>query len=51
MEDSIKEVFFGEYCPKCVHKDTAESEQPCFDCLAEPGRSESHRPEKFVEKS
>ena len=51
MESNLKEVYFGEYCRKCVYKDVAEADEPCFECLAEPGRVESHRPAKFEEKS
>lgn len=48
--EGIKEVFFGEYCPKCVNKDVAEADEPCFECLAEPGRVESHRPVRYEQK-
>lgn len=50
MEDSYKEVYFGEYCKNCKHKDLAESEEPCYGCLAEPANVYSHKPTKFEEK-
>lgn len=49
MESNLKEVYFGAYCPKCVHKDVAEADEPCFDCLAEPANVDSHKPVKWVE--
>lgn len=50
MEDNMKEVYFGEYCKSCVHKDTAEKDEPCFECLAEPGNVDSHKPVRYVKK-
>lgn len=47
--NQLKEVYFDKYCPKCKHKDTSEQEEPCFTCLAEPAKIDSHRPEKFEE--
>jgi len=49
MELIDKEVYFHEYCPKCVHKDKAENEDPCWDCLNEPMNAESHKPINFKE--
>lgn len=42
--ENLKEVFFDKYCKTCLHKDTKESEDPCFDCLAEGARVDSHKP-------
>lgn len=51
MEDDIfKEVYFDEYCKSCIHKDLAESEEPCYSCLAEPENLYSHKPVKYVKK-
>lgn len=49
MESNLKEVHFGKYCPKCVHKDLDEDKEPCFECLAEPANVDSHKPVKWVE--
>lgn len=45
-----KFVEFDEYCNKCVNKDKAESEDPCFECLENPVNIGSHKPVKFEEK-
>lgn len=50
MEDSYKEVYFHEYCKKCVHEKLKEDEDPCYDCLNEPMNVYSHKPVKFKEK-
>lgn len=38
MDDAYKEVYFHEYCKKCKHEKNAENEEPCFECLNEPGK-------------
>ena len=50
MEYEFKEVYFDRYCKTCVNEDTKEDEDPCYDCLAEPVNSHSHKPVKYVEK-
>lgn len=48
-----KEVYFGQYCSSCVHKDLKEEEDPCADCLDYPVNANSHKPihyEKRKEK-
>lgn len=50
MDDSYKEVYFGEYCKTCKHEKTAESDDPCFDCLNEPVNVYSHKPIRWEEK-
>lgn len=50
MESNLKEVYFDQYCKTCLHKDTAEKDEPCFECLAEPANVDSHKPVKWVEK-
>ena len=51
MENQVyKEVYFGEYCPKCKHKDIKEHESPCSECLYEPLNWNSHKPVKYEEK-
>lgn len=50
MDDSYKEVYFGEYCKTCMHCDKAETDDPCDDCLSEPVNVYSHKPVKYEEK-
>ena len=50
MEGDFKIVHYDEYCKTCVNKDKKESEDPCYDCLNEPGRVDSHRPARYEEK-
>ena len=45
-----KIVHFNEYCDTCKYKELAESEDPCFDCLAEPVNVYSHKPTKWEER-
>lgn len=45
-----KEVYFGQYCSKCINKDKKEDEDPCYDCLSEPVNTNSHKPVYFKEK-
>lgn len=44
MEDIYKEVYFGEYCKTCKHKNVTESEDPCDECLNSPVNLYSHKP-------
>ena len=46
-----KEVHFNEYCNKCKHKNLADYELPCSECLFEPLNLNTHRPIKYEEKS
>lgn len=48
---SEKEVYFDQYCPSCIHKDTAEEQEPCCTCLAYPSNEYSHRPIKWEGKT
>lgn len=50
MENHEKIVEFEKYCPKCKNYELAESEDPCFDCLAEPVNVDSHKPVRFEEE-
>ena len=45
-----KEVYFDQYCSKCINKDKKEDEDLCYDCLAEPVNTNSHKPVYFKEK-
>ena len=49
MQFEYKEVYFNEYCKKCKYFRTSESEDPCYECLAVPVNSFSHKPVKFKE--
>lgn len=39
-----------EWCNECIHKDKAETESPCDECLNEPANEDSVRPVKFKAK-
>ena len=45
--DNMKFVEFDKYCKTCEHSKKKEHEDPCFDCLAEPARVETHKPLKY----
>lgn len=51
MDESYKEVYFSEYCKTCKHRDEDENDVncPCYECLAEPVNSYSHKPIKYEE--
>ena len=42
-----KEVFFGDWCPKCKHYDTEETDDPCNECLDNPSNEDSHKPVRW----
>lgn len=48
--DGIKEVYFEQYCKTCKHKNVDENESPCYECLQEPARTYSHKPDRYEEK-
>lgn len=50
MEESYKEVYFGEYCKTCEYKDREESDDPCDECLNEPVNLYSHKPVNWTAK-
>lgn len=43
----MKEVYFNDYCYRCKNLDKKEESDPCYDCLAEPVREDSHIPIKY----
>lgn len=49
-EPKLKEVYFDKYCETCKHKDLADTESPCRECLDEPGNINTHKPTKWEEK-
>lgn len=46
-----KEVYFDQYCKSCKHHGLEESKDPCNDCLAEPGNTNSHKPMNYESKN
>lgn len=50
MEAIYKEVYYGDYCPTCEHRDKKENEEPCYECLDNPTNLYSHKPVKYEEK-
>lgn len=50
MDENLKEIYFDEYCPKCKYSELSESEDPCWDCLENPYRENSHKPEYYKPK-
>lgn len=49
VDDTYKEVYFGEYCATCKHKDLEEVDEPCDECLNEPVNLYSHKPVCYEE--
>lgn len=50
MDENYKEVDFNKYCKTCMHFDKMEEEEPCYECLGEPARVDSHKPLKWEKK-
>lgn len=50
MEESYKEVYFGEYCKTCAHELLPEGKDPCHECLNNPVNVYSHKPVCWKEK-
>lgn len=63
MEFYEKEVFFDQYCPKCIHnaedkvmRDNSDGSlyldycDECHDCLNNPSNVNSHKPIHFKEE-
>ena len=50
MEYQYKEVYFDQYCKKCLHKGEVDTSDACDECLANPSNMNSHRPVNFKEK-
>lgn len=49
MEDTYKEVYFGDFCRTCVNLKTAEDVDPCHECLNNPVNLYSHKPVNYKE--
>ena len=50
MDDSLKEVYFHQYCPNCINAAKLETEDPCYDCLYESVNTYSHKPVNYIDK-
>lgn len=51
MEDLYKEVYFGQYCNTCKHKNLKETDDPCDECLNEPTNVNSHKPTRWEDEN
>lgn len=51
METKDKEVYFYQYCCKCMYESKKENESPCDICIAVGKREYSHKPQEFKEKT
>ena len=49
MTGQIKEVDFAYYCKRCKYFKLPESEDPCDECLNNPGNLESTTPVNYRE--
>lgn len=49
MDEEYREVRFDLYCETCKHKDKAEEEDPCVECLEEPLNQYTDKPVKWEE--
>ena len=44
-------VKFEEYCKSCMFWDVSSTKEPCDSCLEVAARTDSRKPEKYVEKA
>lgn len=44
-----KEVYYDQYCSKCIYKDSPDDNDPCDECLTEYFQINSHKPCNFKE--
>lgn len=49
MEQNLKIVDFNWYCPRCIHWDVAETEDPCNACLTQSFNENSRKPINYIE--
>lgn len=47
---AIKIVRFDIYCPKCVHRDVSETDDPCNRCLTQGWNEDSNKPIEYKAK-
>lgn len=45
-----KEVYYVEYCQKCVHWEKQMDDEPCNECLTQCVNEDSHKPVYFEDK-
>lgn len=45
------EVYFDQYCKSCKYHGLEEYKDPCNDCLAKPGNTNSHKPMNYESKN
>lgn len=50
MNTETKEVNFYKYCPLCEHRDKADADDPCNECLENPSNVNSRKPVMFKER-
>lgn len=50
MEESYKEVYFGQYCATCKHEKEPETSRSCAECLDNPINLYSHKPVRWEAK-
>lgn len=50
MIGDYKEVYFDKYCQTCKYEKTSDADDPCDECLDNPGNIDSHKPVKWKEK-
>ena len=46
---TTKMVNYREYCPKCIHWDTFETDEPCNSCLVQQVNENSQKPVNYIE--
>lgn len=51
MENRELIVEFDKYCKTCQHKDLAETDPPCDDCLEHPTNLHSNKPVCYESRS
>lgn len=51
MENNTKLVEFDKWCKSCKFFTVSPSREPCDTCLGIPARDNSHKPEKWQEKT
>lgn len=47
--NDMKISFFDQYCSKCKHFESPETDDPCNECLTYGGNIDSHKPVNFEE--
>lgn len=50
MDENMKDVDFDKYCKTCKNEKLKEEEDPCYECLTEGARQDSHKPARWEAK-